>query len=139
MHNYIENSGLRLPIVILYLFILYVLVHNRHVIARILARTRLRGYLAGLPLKDSDHLTFLLSDQCSICLIVIPILNLEMAKRKVIEDSDDEENGEPTPSRPSATGLSDITLSTIVSLDGSASREIQEQSADPSTSSTGLY
>lgn len=62
-----------------------------------------------------------------------------MAKRKVIEDSDDEENGEPTPPRPSATGLSDITLSTIVSLDGSASRETQEQIADPSTSSTGLH
>ena len=62
-----------------------------------------------------------------------------MVKRKMIEDSDDEENEEPTPPRPLATGLSDITLSTIVSLDGSASHEIQEQTADPSTSSTGLY
>ena len=62
-----------------------------------------------------------------------------MIKRKVIEDSDDDENTEPTPPRPSATGLSDITLSTLVSLDGSPSHEIQEQSADPSTSSTGSY
>lgn len=62
-----------------------------------------------------------------------------MAKCKVVEDSDDEENGEPSPPRPSATGLSDITLSTIVSLDGSPSRDIQEQTADPSTSSTGLH
>lgn len=61
-----------------------------------------------------------------------------MTKRKVIEDSDDEENAEVTPPRPSATGLSDITLSTIVSLDGSPSHEMQEQTADPSTSSTGL-
>lgn len=60
-----------------------------------------------------------------------------MMKRKVIEDSDDEENAEATPPRPAATGLSDITLSTIVSLDGSQSHEIQEQIADPSTSSTG--
>lgn len=61
-----------------------------------------------------------------------------MTKRKVIEDSDDEENAEASPSHPSATGLSDITLSTIVSLDGSPSHEIQEQIADPSTSSTEL-
>ena len=62
-----------------------------------------------------------------------------MAKRKVIDDSDDEENEEPTPPRPSATRLSDIVLSSIVSLDGSPSREMQEQTADPMTSSTGLY
>lgn len=62
-----------------------------------------------------------------------------MTKRKVIEDSDDEEDEKPTPPRPSATGLSDITLSSIVSLDGSPSREMQEQTADPSSSSTGLY
>ena len=61
-----------------------------------------------------------------------------MIKRKVIEDSDDEENAEATPPRPSATGLSDITLSSIVCLDGSPSHEILDQSADPSTSSTGL-
>ena len=62
-----------------------------------------------------------------------------MIKRKVIEDSDDDENTEPTPPRPSATRLSDITLSTLFSLDGSPSHEILEQSADPSTSSTGSY
>ncbi len=60
-----------------------------------------------------------------------------MTLRKVIEDSDDEENAEANPPRPSATGLSDITLSTIVSLDGSPTHEIQEQNVDPSTSSTG--
>lgn len=61
-----------------------------------------------------------------------------MTKRNVIEDSDDEENAEATPPHPSATGLSDITFSTLVSLDGSPSHKIQDQSADPSTSSTGL-
>ena len=60
-------------------------------------------------------------------------------KRKVIEDSDDEGNAEATPPRPAATGLSDITLSTLVSLDDPRSQEILEQTADPSTSSTGLY
>ena len=60
-----------------------------------------------------------------------------MTKRKVIEDSDDEEHAEATPPRQSATGLSDITLSTIVSLDGSSTQELPEQIADPSTSSTG--
>lgn len=93
----------------------------------------------GLLPKSSNHPTFLQSDQCNRCLVVILLFHSRMVKRKVIEDSDDEENGEPTPPRPSATGLSDITLSTIVSLDGSASREMQEQIADPSTSSTGLY
>ncbi|KAF6236162.1 hypothetical protein HO173_005791 [Letharia columbiana] len=62
-----------------------------------------------------------------------------MTKRNVIEDSDDEENAEATPPHPSATGLSDITLSTLVSLDGSPSHKIQDQSADPSTSSTELF
>lgn len=63
----------------------------------------------------------------------------EMTKRKVIEDSDDEENREASPQRPSATGLSDITLSTLVTLDSSSSHEIPDQNADPSTSSTGPY
>ena len=61
-----------------------------------------------------------------------------MTKRKVIEDSDDEEDAGATPPRPSVTGLSDITLSAIVSLDGCLSQETQSQIADPSTSSTGL-
>ena len=61
-----------------------------------------------------------------------------MTKRKVIEDSDDEEDAGATPPRQSVIGLSDITLSTIVSLDGCVSHETQSQTADPSTSSTGL-
>ena len=62
-----------------------------------------------------------------------------MTKRKVIEDSDDEENAaEVFPQRPSATGLSDITLSTLFSLDGSPSHGTPEQTADQSTSSTGM-
>lgn len=60
-----------------------------------------------------------------------------MMKRKVIVDSDDDENPGATPPRLSATGLSDITLSTLVSLNGSSSRETLELSADPSTSSSG--
>ena len=60
-----------------------------------------------------------------------------MTKRKVIVDSDDDENAEATPPRPSATGLSDITLSTLVSLNGSPPREILDHNIDPSTSSSG--
>lgn len=69
-------------------------------------------------------------------MVVITLCTAKMTKRKVIEDSDDEENAEATLS---ATGLSDITLSSIVSLDGSPSHEIIDQTADSSTSSTGLY
>lgn len=72
-------------------------------------------------------------------MVVITLCTAKMTKRKVIEDSDDEENAEATPPRLSATGLSDITLSSIVSLDGSPSHEIIDQTADSSTSSTGLY
>ena len=60
-----------------------------------------------------------------------------MTKRKVIEDSDDDENAAATPPRPLATGLLDITVSTLFSLDGSPSNDLQEHNADPSTSSTG--
>lgn len=61
-----------------------------------------------------------------------------MTERKVIEDSDEEDNEESTLPRPPATGLSGITLSTTVSLDGSPSHEIQEDITNSSTSSTGL-
>ena len=64
-------------------------------------------------------------------------LYIQMTKRKVIEDSDDDENVEASPPRPLATGLSDITLSTLISLNSSPSHEIQEQSGDPSASSSG--
>lgn len=66
-------------------------------------------------------------------------MNHDVMKRKVIDDSDDEENAEVTSPRPPATGLSDITLSTIVSLDGSQSRETRDQNTDPSTSSMGRF
>ena len=62
-----------------------------------------------------------------------------MTKRKVIEDSDDDENAAATPPRSLATGLSDITVSTLFSLDGSPSNDLQDQNADPSISSTGPY
>ena len=60
-----------------------------------------------------------------------------MTKRKVIEDSDDDENAAATPPRRLATGLSDITVCTLFNLDGSPSNTLQDQNADPSTSSTG--
>ena len=54
-----------------------------------------------------------------------------MTKRKVIEDSDDDENAAATPPRALA--------STLFSLDGSPSNDLQDQNPDPSTSSTGPY
>ena len=60
-----------------------------------------------------------------------------MTKRKVIEDSDDDENAAATPPRALARGFSDITVSTLFSLDGSPSNDLQDQNPDPSTSSTG--
>ena len=54
-----------------------------------------------------------------------------MTKRKVIEDSDDDENAAATPPRALA--------STLFSLDGSPSNDLQDQNPDPSTSSTGWY
>ena len=64
-----------------------------------------------------------------------------MTKRKVIEDSDDDENAAATPPRRLATGLSDITASTLFnlydSLDDSPLHDLQDQNVNLSTSSTG--
>ena len=60
-----------------------------------------------------------------------------MMKRRIIEDSDDDENAAATSPRPSARGLADTTVCTLFSLDGSPANDLQDQNADPSTSSIG--
>ena len=60
-----------------------------------------------------------------------------MTKRKVIEDSDDDENAAATSPRPLARGLADTTVCTLFSLDDYPLNDLQDQNADPSTSSTG--
>lgn len=54
-----------------------------------------------------------------------------MAKRRVIEDSDDEDNTEGTPPPKPAAG------SSAVDLENSPGQESVQQSAAPSTGSTG--
>ena len=67
-----------------------------------------------------------------------------MGKRKVIEDSDDEDNAgthdyaEAPPPPQSATGLTDLSLSTIAHLESSPVSKVLQPSTEPSTGSTGL-
>ena len=60
-----------------------------------------------------------------------------MGKRKVIEDSDDEDNAETTPQRQSNVGLSEATACAYVDLEASPDRSNGAQLTNPSTSSTG--
>lgn len=60
-----------------------------------------------------------------------------MAKRKVIEDSDDEDNAETTPQGHRALALPDTNAGTSIISEESSSLNNMQQSAGPSTGSTG--
>lgn len=60
-----------------------------------------------------------------------------MPKRKVIEDSDDEDHVEITPPRPSAVAPSEPHATAANNAGGSAGTHEVEHSAGPSTGSTG--
>jgi len=60
-----------------------------------------------------------------------------MPKRKVIEDSDNEENAEATPPRQLALVLPETHADTVINPEGSTGANDVHQSADLSTGSTG--
>ena len=60
----------------------------------------------------------------------------EMPGRRIVQDSDDESNGEGTP-QPADQEPLDLSLDTIIDLQSSSPPKILQQSGQPSTSSTG--
>jgi len=62
-----------------------------------------------------------------------------MTKRKVIEDSDDDDNAETTPPRRPKVGLSEADAPTVLDIENSLKGDYLDQLADPSTGSTGWY
>ena len=62
-----------------------------------------------------------------------------MAKRKVIEDSDDEDNVETTPPKRPRVGSSEVGSNSISTAEDGQGQGSFFQSAGPSTGSTGLH
>ena len=62
-----------------------------------------------------------------------------MAKRRVIEDSDDEDDVETTSIRQPAADLLESYDSVAIGSGDSPENHSTKQSTDPSTGSTGLY
>jgi hypothetical protein len=61
-----------------------------------------------------------------------------MPKRKVIEDSDTEDNAEITPPRQRAVAVPESNVPIAIDSEDCSGRTDVQQSADPSTGSTGL-
>lgn len=59
-----------------------------------------------------------------------------MAGRRVVQDSDDESNGEGSPQSADQEPL-ELSLDTIIDLQSSSPPKVLQQSGQPSTGSTG--